>query len=432
MRVLLTGAYGLIGSAILERLQRDGHTVVAAGRSLARARRQFPFAEWVAADFDRLTTPGDWRPLLAGIDAVVNCVGAFQSGARDNLSHVHVDAPRALFAACERHGPRRVIQVSAIGAAPDAGTELSRSKGEGDATLAASSLEWLILRPGVVLAPNVYGATAMLRGLAGLPLLVPLFEPGREIEIVAVEDVAATVAWALSPDARLRQTFDLVHPQKVSLAAIVQAQQRWLGFRAAPVKRLPSWLARTISAAADALGLLGWRSPARSTAMAQVVAGIAGDPRPWMQATGIAPRGLADIMAARAASLPDRWFARLYFVKPLAIATLALFWIATGLIALSPGWGPSHAHLAWAGIAGTSASAMIVAGALFDIVLGALLLWRPATRAVLVIMLVASPGYILAGTLLAPHLWSDPLGALTKVFPLLLATVFTLAVLDER
>ncbi|MPZ39368.1 MAG: NAD-dependent epimerase/dehydratase family protein [Rhizobiales bacterium] len=51
MRVLLTGAYGLIGSAILARLHRDGHGLVAAGRRIDEARRRFPYARWIEADF---------------------------------------------------------------------------------------------------------------------------------------------------------------------------------------------------------------------------------------------------------------------------------------------------------------------------------------------------------------------------------------------
>src|SRR5439155_13226343 len=102
MRVLITGAYGLIGSACLARLHREGHELVAAGRTIEEAARRFPFARWITADFDQLTRSEDWRPLLAGIEAVVNCVGVLQDGARDDLRRVQVDATVALFAACEQ------------------------------------------------------------------------------------------------------------------------------------------------------------------------------------------------------------------------------------------------------------------------------------------------------------------------------------------
>ena len=100
MRVLVTGAYGLIGSACLARLHRDGHELVGAGRSLDEAQRRFPYAQWIVADFARLTAVAAWRPLLRDIDAVVNCVGVLQDGLRDDTHRVHVDATCALFEAC--------------------------------------------------------------------------------------------------------------------------------------------------------------------------------------------------------------------------------------------------------------------------------------------------------------------------------------------
>ena len=57
MRVLITGAYGLIGAACLGKLHLEGHDVVGAGRSIVEARRRFPYARWIAADFHELTTP---------------------------------------------------------------------------------------------------------------------------------------------------------------------------------------------------------------------------------------------------------------------------------------------------------------------------------------------------------------------------------------
>jgi hypothetical protein len=51
---------------------------------------------------------------------------------------------------------------------------------------------------------------------------------------------------------------------------------------------------------------------------------------------------------------------------------------------------------------------------------------------VLITMLAVTPFYVLTGTLLAPELWADPLGPLTKIGPLMIATLFTLAILDER
>jgi uncharacterized protein YbjT (DUF2867 family) len=432
MRVLVTGAYGLIGSACLARLRRDGHALVGAGRSIAQARRRFPYARWIEADFARLTDAEAWRPLLNGIDAVVNCAGVLQDGARDDTRLVHVQATGALFNACVRMGIRRVVHVSAIGAERAGSTAFSRTKAEAEAHLRQLDLDWMILRPALVLAPAAYGGTAMLRGLAGLPWVTPLIGPASRIQVVSIDDVTDTVAFALAPGAPAQVSWELAHPHPHSFGEIVAAMRRWLGFPPQRPVQIPGAVAAVVTTAADALGWLGWRSPARSTAIAQLAQGVIGDPAPWSAATGIAPQSLDEVLASSPASLQDRWFARLYFIKPVAIGALALFWIATGVIALGPGRAPSMVYLGEAGVRGALADVILIGGALFDIVLGLLLLWRRATRAVLITMLAVTPVYILVGTLLAPQLWADPLGPLTKIVPMLVATLFTLAVLEER
>src|SRR5205823_6493606 len=128
MRVLITGAYGLIGSGCLVRLHRDRHELVGAGRAIIEASRRFPYVRWIEADFLTRVSAERWRPLLDGIDAVVNCVGVLQAGARDDLNRIHVQATNALFDACALAGIRRVIHLSAIGVAPDGPTDFSRSK----------------------------------------------------------------------------------------------------------------------------------------------------------------------------------------------------------------------------------------------------------------------------------------------------------------
>jgi uncharacterized protein YbjT (DUF2867 family) len=432
VRVLVTGAYGLIGAACLARLHRDGHEVVAAGRDISQARLRAPFARWIEADYRRLSLAGDWLPLIEDIDAVVNCVGVLQDGARDDVQRVQATATIALFAACERAAVRKVIHISAIGAARDAPTAFARSKAEAEDDLVVRYLDWMILRPGLVLAPVVYGGTAMLRGLAGLPFVTPLIEPDARLQVVSVDDVAETVAACLKPKAKTNLKWDVAHPQVLTLASLVGALRGWLGFPARRVWRLPHGLGAAIAAVADVLGMLGWRSPARSTALRQLTAGVVGEPEPWIAATGIVPKSLETILAEQPSSVADRWFARLFWLKPLAIAGLALFWIATGAITLGVGRAAALGHLLAAGLPAKIAELVLVIGGFFDYLLGVALLVRPLTRPVLLIMLAATVVYLAVGSVLAPQLWADPLGPYLKIVPVLLATLFTLAILDER
>ena len=430
MRVLVTGASGLIGSAVLARLVRDGHHVIGAGRDLAKA-PQSAAAEWVAADFNKLTTAEAWRPLLAGVDAVVNCVGVLQGGLRDDAHRVHVTATNALFDACER-ARIRAIHISAIGAEEDGPTEFSRGKAEAEHDLARRDFDWVILRPALVLSGAVYGGSAMLRAIAAFPGVTPVIAADARIQVVSVEDVAETVAFCLQPGAQARVMWDVAHPDIHPLSGIVTAIRRWLGYPPRPLLRVPRVLGRVVGLGADALGLLGWRSPARTTALKQLEAGVVGDPAPWSAATGIAPMSLDAILSARPANVQDRWFARLYLLKPVVIGGLAFFWFITGAIALGPARAWATASMIATGTPPDIASLTVVLGAWFDVVMGLLLCVRRFARWTLIVMIVATFGYLAAGTILAPQLWLDPLGPLTKIIPMLLATALALAIIDER
>src|SRR5262245_17334035 len=401
MRVLVTGAYGLIGSAVLARLHRDGHGLVGAGRAVNEARRRFPYAQWIEADFARLTDAQAWLPLLNGIEAVVNCVGVLQDSLRDDVARIQIDGTVALFDACMRAGIRRVVHVSAVGAAATGATTFTRSKAAADAHLARLDVDWVILRPALVLSPAAHGGSAMLRGLAGFPLPTPVAGADSQVQIVSVDDVADTVALSLERGAPAKVTWELAHPQKLTLGALVAALRAWHGFPPQPLLPLPRVVQIVIVAVADGIRRLGWRTPASSTAVTELAAGVSGDPAAWMAATGIKPNSLEDILAERPASVQDRWFARLYLIKPLAIASLAAFWIATGLIALGPGRAGSLAYLATAGVHGALAEVMVGGGALLDIALGLLLLIRRSARIALILMLVLTATYALAGTVLA-------------------------------
>lgn len=429
MRVLVTGAYGLIGSAVLARLHRDGHELVGAGRSLEEARRRLPYARWIEADFRRLTSADAWRPLLSGVEAVVNCVGVLQDGARDDVQAVQVVGTCALFDACAAAGVRRVVHVSAIGASADGPTRFSRTKAQADGHLASLDLDWVILRPGLVLAPAVYGGSAMLRGLAGLPWVTPAV--ASKVQVVSVDNIADTVAFCLRRDAPSKVIWELAHPATHDLSDVAAALRQWHGFPPRPRLRLDV-MQGVIAMFAEWAGMLGWRSPARATALAQLSTGIVGDPSAWTRATGIKPKSLDAILAERPASVQDRWFARLYWLKPLAIIFLAAFWIATGVIALGPGRATAMGHLTQAGFGPWQAELLLVVGSLFDIALGLAVCVRRLTRRTLQLMLIVALVYLVVGTITAPELWFDPLGPYTKIIPSLLATVFTLAILDER
>ena len=233
-QVLVTGAAGFIGRHLVARLRAEGHEVVGSARNLEQARRIIPDIEWRAGDFNRDTTPEAWRPRLAGISAVINCAGILQSGRVDDIDKVHTTGPVALFEAAKEAGISRVIQISALGAEAAAGTAYATSKESADAQLRGMALDWVVVYPSLVYARDCYGGTALFRGLAALPFILPLPGDGEQaFQPIHMNDLAAIVARLLAPSAPSRINVIAVGPEVVSLREILLAYRRWLGLKSA-------------------------------------------------------------------------------------------------------------------------------------------------------------------------------------------------------
>ncbi|HEX2150705.1 MAG TPA: SDR family oxidoreductase [Stellaceae bacterium] len=430
MQVLVIGATGLIGSAVVARLLDTGHEVRALARQTARARRSQPEAVWVSLDIAGATRPEDWRSCLADVDAVVNCAGVLQDSPADSTRGVHTDGIAALFAACEHAGVRRVVHLSAIGIDRETPTEFSRTKREGDEALMRRDLEWVILRPSVVLGPAAYGGSALFRGLAALPVLPVMLDTGP-LQIVQLDVVVATVMFFLAPAAPSRIALDLAGPERLAFAEIVCRYRAWLGWREPRVVTLPRWIGAALYRVGDFAGRLGWRPPLRSTARREITRGAIGDPRRWTELTGIAPQSLSAALIRRPASVQERWFAGLYALKPVVFVTFSLFWIVTGLLSLGPGF-EIGADLMRQGGAGVLSAPAVIAGGIVDIAIGCAIAWRRTTYLGLWAAIAISLFYIVAGTLMTPWLWAEPLGPFLKIFPILVLNLVALAILEDR
>ncbi|WP_192178964.1 SDR family oxidoreductase [Mesorhizobium amorphae] len=431
MKVLILGGYGLIGEALIGRLLRDGHHVAGLGRDVLDAQRRRPAVRWIAADMSRLLAAEDWLPVVAGMDVVVNAAGALQDGPRDRLDAVHRRAVVALVAACERAGVGRFVQISAIGADLASTNPFFSTKAAGDKAVASSSLEWTILRPGLVIAPAAYGGTALLRALAAFPGFVPAVLSRQPIQTVSVADVAEAVSRAVGGSLPPRLAIDLVEGKARSLADVLSAFRAWLGLPQARVVPMPAIIGRLAGAGADVLGKLGWRSPLRSSALAALADGVTGNAQSWNDVCDHPLQPLEATLADMPAHVQERWFARLWLAKPVIFACLSLFWLVSGIVGLIR-QDEAADILVSRGVPTNFAQFSVLAGSAADILVGAAVLVRPLARPALLAMIVITLFYLAASTLLAPDLWLAPLGPLVKTIPALCLVLVALAVLDER
>jgi UDP-glucose 4-epimerase len=271
MRVLVTGATGLLGPYVLRALSQDGMDVRVAVRGTAGD--NIVPATVAVGPIGRDT---DWRSALAGIDAVVHLAArahrppAVQAVERELYMDVNCHGTLQLARAAADAGVRHLIFTSTIGvlgAATDGRrpfsdddplrpqTVYAETKAAAERGLAAIAEERKItitaVRPPLIYGRNAQGSFAvLLRALrAGLPL--PLASIRNRRAFVAAENVAGFIAHRLQHPASGYQAFIVADGEPVStpdfvrsLAAALGTRARLLSLPEALLKRLLAWTGR--------------------------------------------------------------------------------------------------------------------------------------------------------------------------------------------
>jgi uncharacterized protein YbjT (DUF2867 family) len=432
--ILVLGASGLIGRAVTDDLRNDGFQTIgvarrfSAGQKLSTLDLELPIMTMDVAALASLLRD-------RAVNVVVNCLGVLQDGPGSDTSAVHRDFVERLLQAIKESGCAvRLIHISIPGAAKDDRTAFSTTKREAERLIAASGVPYAILRPGFVIAPAAFGGSAMVRALAALPFQLSKADSNVSFQPLAVEDISITIAWlALREpnDATRAVVWDLMQKEPITLGEVIEAFRRASGTTVWPGIRLPGWLLSAGVKLADLVGWLGWKPPMRSTAIAELRRGVTGNPSTWM-AMGFVPRTVGELLGRHPATIQDKWFARLYLIKALILASLVAFWSISGFIALFVSYDAAAGILSSHHFPPSLVAPITVLTSLMDISVGVLIAFRRTCTIGLIWGIVASLGYMAGAAILTPDLWIEPLGALVKTGPAIVLMLVALAILDNR
>ena len=269
-RLLVTGANGFVGRAVVNRAAGDGWQVRACTRHAASG--------WPAGVLPiagpSLAPDADWREALTDIDAVVHCaarVHVMRDTAADPLAEfrrVNTAGSLALATQAAAAGVRRFVFISTIGVngaetfgtpyraeaavAPHSPYAVSKHEAEeGLRHLAAETgMEVVVLRPPLIYGPGAPGNFAQLmRALQrGLPL--PLGAVRNRRSFVALDNLVDLIARCLQHPAAAHRTFLVSDDDDLSTTTLLRRTAFALG-RPARLLPVPASLLR---AAANALG----------------------------------------------------------------------------------------------------------------------------------------------------------------------------------
>ena len=420
--VLVIGAGGFLGGFVVAALRRAGHRVRCA------VRQTNANAEDVVCDVGRMTSHGQWLPLLGDIDAVVNVAGILRETAAQRFEPIHHDGPLALAHACVQSGVSRFVQISALGDPEDG--DFIASKHRFDAALLALPIHAVVLRPSVVYsAAGSYGGTSLLRALAATPGVLMLPGDGAwRLQPLAAEDLGELVVRALAGDAR--GVFEVGGPEPVTLRDYLRAWRRWLRLPDPIELHTPTALVDLAVTAMERVG----RGPMGESTWRMLKRGnvTAADAGSRLHAHfGFAPRGLKDVLAQQPSQVQDRWQAQLYLLAPfLRFAVVALF-----LVSAWSGWVTPAADIERMveGSLLVHAEPVLLArfAASCDLLLAIALLAGWQVRHTLTLMLLLVSAYTIAFGILLPMQWLDPLGGLAKNL-VVLPALAALWVMAER
>ena len=186
--VVIGGCSGLVGRAVLAEFGPD-HAIRSVHRRSNAAESAFG-VEFVAADAAQIH---DWAPIVSGADVVLT-LAWYREGHSRRFRPLAAGLQRAIDAA-EAAGVRRLVHLSV----PDAPPSLERDlpylalRREVDRHLAASRLDYVIVRPTMLFAPGDRLATVMLRTIHRFGRL-PLFgDGGYHLSPVSTRDLAAVL-----------------------------------------------------------------------------------------------------------------------------------------------------------------------------------------------------------------------------------------------
>ncbi len=427
MRILITGGNGFIGRHLVATLSARGHQVVAGVHGRSPGTPGAEGSSSMSIDFTTDSHTHAWRQRLCGFDVVINSVGIVREHGKQTFETLHTKAPIALFRACQQSGVKRVIQISALGAAPNASSRYHRSKWQADDYLSTLNLDWVVIRPSIIYGP---GAKSMMffKTLSVLPL-VPLIGDGTQsIQPIHIDDFCKVIVQAIESPELARKQIDIVGPEPLQYRALMRQLRLWHGLGEPKFLKLPDRLAYLLA------GCFSWNRelPMSPETVGMLISGNTGDVRETAEILKAKPSRLESWLRETPSETSDRWYARLYFVRILLRIAIGFVWLHTGLISIfAVPSTHSFGLLQQVGIPSQAAPLFLYGASLLDIALGLATLFAYRIQWIGGFQMMMIMGYSTIITLFLPEYWFQPFGPISKNLPLLVST-YIMMILEKR
>lgn len=220
--ILVTGATGFIGRALIRHLFAAGRQVRVLIRPSRRSPR-LPKGVPVEVAVVSLADESAIRAALKGVDTIIHLAGAESQGRNANLLAVDMRGTENLARVAAESGVARMIYLSHIGANRSSAYPVFKAKGIAEEHIRRSGVPHTIFRASLVFGPEDHFTTALVRLLQMSPFFFPLPLSGRTvIQPLWVEDLVTVLLWALDDDKTVNQTYEIGGSEYFSLRQTVE------------------------------------------------------------------------------------------------------------------------------------------------------------------------------------------------------------------
>ena len=240
-QLVVLGGSGFVGSHLLPRLIRDGHRIVLLSRNREQ-RRALGVLPGVSIHSVDVYDANALRRQFEGADAVINLVGILNAFGEQTFQRAHVDLTQRVLGACQAAGVSRLHHMSALKAGQGLSQYL-KSKGEAEAQVRNSSIDWTIYQPSVMFGADGGLVSRFATLLRQFPVL-PLARAPSKMAPTWAGDVAEAMARCIGDDKLgIDRSFELYGPDVLTLGEIVHMIRDTMGVRT-PIVALPDGLGR--------------------------------------------------------------------------------------------------------------------------------------------------------------------------------------------
>jgi NADH dehydrogenase len=240
-QLVVLGGSGFVGSHLLPRLVRDGHRILLLSRNREQ-RRALGVLPGVRIHSVDVYDANALRRQFEGADAVINLVGILNAFGDQTFQRAHVDLTQRVLGACQAAGVSRLHHMSALKAGQGLSQYL-KTKGEAEAQVRNSSVDWTIYQPSVMFGADGGLVSRFATLLRQLPVL-PLARAPSKMAPTWVGDVAEAMARCIGDDKLgVDRSFELYGPDVLTLGEIVHMIRDTMGLRT-PIMALPDGLGR--------------------------------------------------------------------------------------------------------------------------------------------------------------------------------------------